>query len=116
MTAPTLWYVNGLKKMLDSALALGTPKIMFVSSSYVLDQDNHDYINDVNTNEVTGTGVVAGGVTLPTVTTVTDAATNKVNLKHGVISGISVSACYGVIYVSTGTAATSPVQIGRAHV
>lgn len=109
MTAPTLWYLNGLKKALDAALALGTAKIMFVSSAYVLDQDNHDYINDVNANEVTGTGVSAGGVTLPTVTTVVDGTTNKVNLKHGAISGISVSACYGVIYVSTGTASTSPV-------
>jgi hypothetical protein len=109
VAAPTLWYVNALKKMLDSTLALGTPKIMFLSSAYTLDQDNHDYINDVSANEVTGTGVAAGGFTLGTVTVTVDGTTNRANLKHAAVSGISVSACYGVIYVSTGTPSTSPV-------
>lgn len=109
MTAPTLWYCNGLKKGLDLTLALGTAKVMFVSAAYVLDQDNHDYINDVSANEVTGTGVSAGGVTLTSPTTTVTGATNTVTLSGGSITGISVSACYAVVYVSTGTSSTSPV-------
>lgn len=109
MTAPTLWYCNGLKKALDAELALGTPKFMFVSSAYVLNQDTHANISDVNANEVTGTGVSAGGVTLTSVTTSIDAPTNTIKLAAANITGISVSACYGVAYVSTGTSTTSPV-------
>lgn len=109
MTAPTLWYCNGLKKALDSVLALGTPKVMFVSSAYVLDQDAHDYINDVSANEVTGTGVSAGGVTLTSATTTVTGTTNTVTLDAADVTGISVSACYAVEYVDTGTPSTSPL-------
>lgn len=109
MTAPTLWYLYGLKKALDAELALGTPKLMFLSSAYVLNQDAHAFISDVNANEVTGTGVTAGGVTLASVTTAVTGSTNTVNLDAADITGISLSACYGVVYVSTGTATTSPV-------
>ena len=113
MTAPTLWYVNGLKTILNAGLGVaavsGTPKLMILSSAYVLDQDNHDFINDVNTNEVTGTGVAAGGITLSGLSVVTDSATNRANLTHTAITGINVSGCYGVVYVSTGTSSTSPI-------
>lgn len=110
MTAPTLWYCPSLKKMIDVTLALGTAKVMFLSDAYVLDQDAHDYVNDVSANEVTGTGVSAGGVALSSPTTAIDAATNTVSLSGGNISGINVSACYAVLYVSTGTPSTSPLM------
>ena len=109
MTAPTLWYLNGLKKALDATLALGTTKVMFVSASYTLDQDAHDFINDVSTYEVTGTGVSAGGVSLGSPTTTVDGSTNTVKLSGSNISSINVSGCYAVVYVSTGTPSTSPV-------
>lgn len=109
MAAPTLWYVNGLKKALDATLALGTPKLMFLHDTYVLDQDTHDFINDVSANEATGTGVAAGGYTLVTPTTTVDGASNTVKLDAVDVTGISLSACYGVVYVSTGTPSTSPV-------
>lgn len=115
MTAPTLWYVNGLKTMVNAGLGVssvtGTVKMMFLSSAYVLDQDNHDFLNDVNANEVTGTGVAAGGVTLASVTVTVDGSTNTVSIDAADITGISVSACYGVIHVSTGTASTSPLYL-----
>lgn len=109
MTAPTQWYLNGLKKALDSVLALGTPKAMFVTAAYVLDQDTHDFINDVSANEATGTGVAAGGVALSSVTTAVDGASNTVTLDAADVGGISVTCCYVVVYVDTGTPATSPV-------
>lgn len=109
MAGPTLWYLNGLKKSLDATLALGTPKAMFLTASYVLDQDAHDFVNDVSANEATGTGVSAGGVTLTSVATSVDGPTNKVKLDAADITGISVTACYVVVYVSTGTPSTSPI-------
>lgn len=109
MTAPTLWYVNGLKKALSSVLALGTPKVMFLTAAYTLDQDNHDFINDVSTYEATGTGVSAGGFTLVSPTVTIDGTTNTVAVDANDITGISVTACYAVLYVSTGTPSTSPV-------
>lgn len=109
MAAPTLWYLNGLKKALDSMLALGTPKVMLLSQAYVLDQDNHDFINDVSTNQAAGTGYTAGGLTLAGVATAVDGATNTTKLDANDITGISVSCCYAVVYVDTGTPSTSPI-------
>lgn len=109
MAAPTIWYLNGLKKAIDRTLALGTPKAMLVSAAYVLNQDTHDFIDDVSANEVTGTGVSAGGVTLSSVTTTLDGASNTVKLDAADITGISATFCYVVVYVDTGTASTSPV-------
>jgi hypothetical protein len=109
MTAPTLWYCNGLKKAIDRALALGTAKVMFLNDTYVLDQDAHDYVNDVSSAEATGTGVSSGGVTLASVTTTVAGATNTVALDAADITGISLSACYAVVYVDTGTPSTSPI-------
>jgi hypothetical protein len=115
VTAPTFWYGNGLKSMASAGLGLssvtGTVKMMFLSSAYVFDQDAHDFLNDVNANEVTGTGVAAGGVTLASVTVTYDGTTNTVSIDAADITGISVSACYGVIHVSTGTATTSPLYL-----
>jgi hypothetical protein len=113
MTAPTLWYVNGLRTMARAGLGIapvtGTLKAMFVKAAYVPDQDNHDFIDDVNANEATGTGVAAGGVTLASVTVTATGATNTVSIDAADITGISVTCCYVVLYVSTGTAGTSPV-------
>lgn len=109
MTANTKWFGLGLKTALDRALALGTPKIMFASATYVPDQDTNDFINDVSPYEVTGTGVVAGGLVLSGVVTAYDGSTNTANIDATDVSGISVVCCYGVLYVDTGNPSTSPV-------
>jgi len=109
MAAPTLWYCNGLKKALDATLALGTPKLMLLDDTYTINQDTHDFINDVSADESAGTGYTAGGLTLASVTVTVTGATNKVTLDAADISGISVSCCYAVVYVDTGTPSTSPV-------
>lgn len=109
MPAPTIWYVNGLKSLLDAGLALGTPKVMFLVDDYVLDQDAHDFINDVSTHEAAGAGYTAGGLTLTGVTTAVDGPTNESSLDFDDITGISVDCCYAVVFVDTGNPATSPV-------
>lgn len=113
MAAPTIWYVNGLRTCMRAGLGIagvtGTLKMMFLNSTYVLDQDLHDFINDVSAAQVTGTGVAAGGVTIAGTAVTADATNNAGVLDFTDITGISVTACYGVLYVDTGTPATSPV-------
>lgn len=113
MTAPTLWYVNGLRTIARAGLGIapvtGTLKAMFVKAAYVPDQDNHIFVTSVNANEATGTGVSAGGVTLASVTVTATGATNTVAIDAADITGISITGCYVVLYVDTGTAATSPL-------
>lgn len=109
MTAATLWYGLAHKKAYESMLALGTPKVMLVTATHTPNQDTHDFINDANANEGSGTGYSAGGVTLASVAVSYDTATNKVKIDADDVSGISVSARWAIVYVDTGTAATSPV-------
>jgi hypothetical protein len=87
-----------------------TIKIALCSSSYVPDQDTHDFFNDV-TNEITGTGYSAGGATLASCTVTYDTATNEIRLDAADASWTTASftARYAVIYKSTGTASTSPL-------
>lgn len=109
MTAPVIWYVNGLKASLDAVLDLGTPKLMLLSDTYTPDQDNDAFIDDVSADEAAGTGYTAGGITLASVTTAADGASNTASYDCADIDGISVSCCYGVVYVDTGTPSTSPI-------
>jgi hypothetical protein len=77
---------------------------MLVTSSYTPDKDTHDKRNDV-TNEVSGTGYTAGGVT--SACTVTKDTTNdRVTLSFAAVSWASstITARGAVIYKSTGTA------------
>lgn len=109
MTAPVIWYVNGLKAALDAVLDLGTPKLMLLSDTYTPDQDTHAFIDDVSADEAAGTGYIAGGIALDTPTTTADGASNTASYDCTDIDSISVSCCYGVFYVDTGTPSTSPI-------
>lgn len=111
--ASTLWYVNGVKNCISAGCGLttvtGTVKMMFLSSAYVPNFDTHVYVSDVNANEVTGTGVAAGGVAVSSLTATADTTNNAGVLDFADIIGINVTGCYSVLYVSTGTATTSPL-------
>lgn len=111
--AKTLWYVNGVRTCIRAGMGIagvtGTPKMMFLNSTYVLDQDNHDFANDVTSAQVTGTGVASGGVALSSITVTADGPTNTAYIDFADLTGISVTACYGVLYVDTGTTSTSPL-------
>lgn len=83
-----------------------TFKVMLVTSAYTPSQDNHDKRDDV-TNEVSGTGYTAGGVT--TACTVTqDNATDRVTLSFASASWATstITARGAVIYKSRGGAAS----------
>lgn len=84
-----------------------TFKVLLVTSSYTPSQDNHDKRDDV-TNEVTGTGYTAGGVT--TACTVTQDNTNdRVTLSFAAASWATstITARGAVIYKSRGGAASA---------
>lgn len=88
-----------------------TIKVALVSSSYTPNQDTHDYWDDVSSNEVSGTGYTAGGATLASKTVTYDSGTNVTKFDAADVSWTSstITARYAVIYLSTGTASSSPL-------
>lgn len=89
-----------------------TIKVMLLDNTLAPDQDAHDYIDDLNANEISGTGYSAGGDTLTTKAVTTTGASNLITFDAddaewtgATLSGIR----YAIIYKDTGTPATSPV-------
>lgn len=92
--------------LLDDAI-----KCMLTTSTYTPAQDTHDYKNDV-TNEVSGAGYTATGVTLANDTFSYNAGTNTYtyDADDAVWAGSTITARRAVVYDSTpGTDATRPL-------
>ena len=55
------WYNSGLRDVSDGTIDLvnDTIKVMLVTGSYTPDKD-HDFVNDVSANELSGTGYTGG--------------------------------------------------------
>lgn len=88
-----------------------TIKCMLTTSSYVPNQDTHQYKSSV-TNEVTGTGYSAGGTTLTgkTVGYTSGTKTLKLSADNPTWASLTVTGIrIAVFYVDTGSSATSPV-------
>lgn len=86
-------------------------KVMMCTSTYVPNQDTHRYKSSV-TNEITGTGYTAGGVTLTTPTITYDTATNTVKFTcdNPAWTTSTLTARFAVFYDSTpATDATRPL-------
>ncbi len=66
MPATFKFYGEGKKRIWNGGIDLDsdTIKLALVTSSYTPDTDTHDFWNDVNSNEASGTGYSAGGATL----------------------------------------------------
>ncbi len=86
-----------------------TFKILLVTSSYTPSKTAHTRRSDI-TNEATGTGYTAGGVT-SACTVAKDNGTNRVTLSFAAVNWASstITAAGAVIYKSTGTAANDPL-------
>ncbi len=84
-------------------------KVMLTTSTYVPDQDTHDYKDDV-TNEVVGTGYTATGEALASKTVTYTAGTNKHVLDAADVtwSASTITARIAVIYDSS--PATDPTR------
>ena len=108
---PSKLYGNFLLKALNKEVDFDsdTIKVALLTSSYTPNQDTHDYFNDVSTNEVTGTGYTAGGITLSSKTATYDSGTNVIVLDAADVtwSSSTITARYAVVYDSTGTSSTS---------
>jgi hypothetical protein len=107
-------YGKFLQKALNKEVDFDTDtiKVALVSSSYTPDQDVHDYWDDVNSFEVTGTGYTTGGATLANKTSTYDSGTNVITLDADDVtwSSSTITARYAVIYNdSPATAATKPL-------
>ena len=104
---------NGLKKQgIDLILAIGTPKAMLLNNTHVSDIDTQQFIDDVSTNEVSGTGYTAGGQTLTNITSTQDNTNDRVDVDCDDLTWSSLTVSnirYVVFYVDSGTPATSPI-------
>src|SRR5262245_34811971 len=80
MAVSAKWFTNGVKHIVSDASWTGdTIKVLLTTASYTPDQDGHEFKSSI-TNEVTGTGYSAGGVTLGTKSVSVDAASNETRL------------------------------------
>lgn len=114
MAVTTKWYGVPVKNMYLGTNVFDwntdTIKVALATSSYTPDQDAHDFFNDI-TNEVSGTGYTAGGVTITSPTGTYDTASNEIRLDcdDPTWTTATFTARYAIFYKDTGTASTSPL-------
>jgi len=91
-----------------------TIKVLLASSSYTPNQDTHDYLDDVSSYEVTGTGYTTGGATLASKTVTYDGTNNVVILDAADVtwSSSTITARYAVVYDDSGASAGAKALIG----
>jgi hypothetical protein len=91
-----------------------TIKVALLSSSYTPNQDTHDYLDDVSSFEVTGTGYTTGGATLGSKTVTYDGTNNVVILDAADVtwSSSTITARYAVVYDDAGASAGAKALIG----
>ena len=118
MAVTANWYGNALLGQFSTTAARRVDwvtdaiKTSLHTSSYTPAQDTDDFFNDA-TNEITGTGYTAGGVTLGSKTLTYDSGTNETRLDAADAQWTSASftARIAVTYSDTGGAAsTDPVM------
>ena len=104
----SLIYNSCLNDMATGAIDFDTDsfKIELVTSSYTPNKDTHTKRSDV-TNEISGTGYTAGGVSTA-VTVTNDTANDRIDINFADVSWASatLTATAAVIYKTTGTAST----------
>lgn len=91
-----------------------TLKVMLVNTTYAALSDatkkGHDFINDVSSNEISGTGYTAGGQTLAGASITSDGSDGyKITFTNPAWTTATITAYGAVFYKDTGTPATSPV-------
>lgn len=113
---PSKLYGNFLKQALNKEIDWDsdTIKVALLTSSYTPNQDSHDYLDDVSSYEVTGTGYTTGGATLASKTSTYDGTNNVIVLDAADVtwSSSTITARYAVIYDDSGANAASKALIG----
>lgn len=100
-------HLTALKAGLDAVLALGTPKLVFMATTFTPSSTTDAYYSDISAEVASGTTAI----TLASVTTAIDTGNARVEFDTADISDtpITTSTDKYAIYVDTGVAATSPV-------
>lgn len=105
----SLIFTSFLEDLARGAIDMDTDtfKVLLTTSSYTENKDTHTKRSDV-TNEVTGTGYTAGGVTC-TVTVTKDTTNDRLDITLGAVSWPSstITARKAVYYKSRGGAASA---------
>jgi hypothetical protein len=122
MAVTAAWYGNALLGQFSTTAArrvdwaTDTIKTSLHTSSYTPNQDTDDFFNDA-TNEITGTGYTAGGVTLGGKTTAYDSASNEARLDANDAQWTSASftARIAVTYSDTAGANTTDPVMGYVN-
>jgi hypothetical protein len=114
MAVTAFWYGCGLQNVCKGSLvwlnsAGSTVKVALCTSTYSPNQDTHNDFADITNELSTANGYTAGGATLTKVDAAYDAGTNECRLDASdtVWSNTTITARYAIIYIDTGTAATS---------
>lgn len=106
---------NNAKELLllgDLSLDSDTLKIALLDNGYTPNIDTDVYWDDINANEVSGTGYTAGGVTLSGKTVTQDNANDRAvfDAADAVWAGLDIGTpAWAVLYKDTGNPATSPL-------
>jgi hypothetical protein len=95
----------------DIDLDTDTIKVMLLSSSHTPAGDSDEFIDDVSSNEVTGTGYTAGGATLSNKSVTVDNTDDEgvFDADDTSWSTSTITAHYAIIYKDTGTPSSSPI-------
>lgn len=114
MAVTTKWYGLGKKSLAQKLVDWedDTIKVSLHTSTYAVNQDTHDFQDDL-TNEVTATGYTAGGVAITGTALTYDAGTNTLKYDGDNVAWTITGSLifrYAAIYDSTpGTTATNPL-------
>lgn len=100
-------HLTALKTGLDAVLALGTPKLSFMATTFTPSATTDAYFSDISAEVASGTTAV----TLSGVTTTLDSGNARIEFDTADPSLSTVTATTNKysIWVDTGVAATSPV-------
>lgn len=104
-------YTNVLRALWNKQVDFDSDdiRVMLVSSSYTPNQDTHDFLDDVTSFEVTGTGYTSGGQALANKTVTLDTANNVLILDADNVTWPSstITARYAIVYNNTGASAAA---------
>lgn len=104
-------YNKAKQLFLKGDIDLDSPcNVALVLSGYSPNIDTHDYFDDI-TNEASGAGYTAGGITLSSTTVILDTTGDEAEFDAADItwSSSTITARGAVLYRNTGTASTSPL-------
>lgn len=110
--AVTVNFYNAFKAELAKGshnFTSGTYKLALLTSSYTPDYDAHDNYDDLTNEVANGNGYTTGGATVSGLAVTQDNTDNEgvVDASDTSIASTSITARYGVLYLSTGNSATS---------